>query len=205
LRTRVEASRKVRGDSAERNLVLSIFPYIKRNILLQRTAQSVSVCITVRSRDFSIERTPNFRKSLVPHCFTQYGRRRDYFESPFDEQSPVQCAGVSLWRLGRSIICNSVQTSLTHVSFVLVVIARQNVTDLMQKHKIPKSKCDKTLAKLASGENAPVVLKEFGTWSLPDERSSFEHCLVLVRFLFSLFLLFSLPAPWIRATPRGLL
>jgi len=91
------------------------------------------------------------------------------------------------------------------VSFVLVVIARQNVTDLMQKHKIPKSKCDKTLAKLASGENAPVVLKEFGTWSLPDERSSFEHCLVLVRFLFSLFLLFSLPAPWMRATPRGLL
>ncbi len=54
----------MRGDSAERNLVLSFFPYIKRNILLQRTAQSVSVCITVRSRDFSIERTPNFRKSF---------------------------------------------------------------------------------------------------------------------------------------------
>ena len=60
------------------------------------------------------------------------------------------------------------------MSFALVVIARQNVTDLMQKHKIPKSKCDKTLAKLASGANAPVVLKEFGTWSLSeyDERSS---------------------------------
>jgi hypothetical protein len=32
----------------------------------------------------------------------------------------------------------------------------------MQKHKIPKSKCDKTLAKLASGDNPAVILKEFG-------------------------------------------
>ena len=74
-------------------------------------------------------------------------------------------------RLGRSIITdwfNSVQTPSAHVIFVLVVLARQNVTDLMQKHKIPKSKCDKTLAKLASGENAPVVLKEFGTRSLSE-------------------------------------
>ena len=37
---------------------------------------------------------------------------------------------------------------------------------MMQKHKIPKSKCDKTLAKLASGDSAPVVVKEFGTYLL---------------------------------------
>lgn len=32
----------------------------------------------------------------------------------------------------------------------------------MQKHKIPKSRCEKTLAKLASGDDAQVIVKEFG-------------------------------------------
>jgi len=32
----------------------------------------------------------------------------------------------------------------------------------MQKHKIPKSRCEKTLVKLASGDDAQVVVKEFG-------------------------------------------
>ncbi len=74
----------------------------------------------------------------------------------------------------------------------------------MQKHKIPKSKCDKTLAKLASGENAPVVLKEFGTWSLSkpesDSWSSLYHCLVVMWQLS----LLSLLSPSMRATNRVL-